>query len=432
MSKIESILAREILDSRGNPTVYATVVLEGGAAGSASVPSGASTGSREAVELRDGDAGRYGGRGVLRAVGHVRGEIGRAVRGLDASCQRTVDNAMAGLDGTPDLSRLGANAILAVSLANLRAAAADRGVPVYRHFAGLAGFDRPAEMPVPMFNILNGGAHASGSTDFQEFMVVPAGCASFQDAVRAGSEIYHALKGALESEHFSTNLGDEGGFAPAGLTTRRALGFIVRAVEEAGYRPGADAWIALDPAASEFYDQERGLYDLKREGLLLSTAEMVDEYASLARQFPIYSIEDGLAEDDWAGWAQLTARLGDTVQIVGDDLLVTNPATLQRAIREKAANAVLVKPNQAGTVSRTLETMLLAKSAGFGTVVSHRSGETEDTTIADLAAGALAGQIKAGAPARGERVAKYNRLLHIEAELGDAASFYGTRAVRRA
>ncbi len=429
MSRIESVLAREVLDSRGNPTVYAEVGLSCGASGRATVPSGASTGAREAVELRDEDPARYGGKGVLKAVGNVCGEIAAAVRGLDASDQWAVDAAMIELDGTPNKSRLGANAMLAVSLASLRASAASLRKPLYRRIGELAGIGAPDELPAPMFNILNGGAHASGSTDFQEFMVVPAGRRSFCEALRAGSEIYHALRKDLEEQSLSTTVGDEGGFAPAGLTNRGALDLITRAIEAAGYMPGRDAWIALDPAASEFYDSGSGVYRLKREGRLLTAAGMIEEYASLVHEYPIYSIEDGLAEDDWAGWIELTGRLGDKVQLVGDDLLVTQAEYLGRAIDEKAVNAILVKLNQVGTVSETLETISLAKRAGFGTVISHRSGETEDTTIADLAVGTRAGQIKAGAPARSDRAAKYNRLLHVESELGGRASFAGERVL---
>ena len=332
-------------------------------------------------------------------------------------------------DGTHNKARLGANALLAVSLAVLRASAACRNVEVHQRIRELSGVEGPAELPVPMFNVLNGGAHASGSTDFQEFMVVPAGFESFSDALRAGSEIYRALKTMLDEDGLPTNVGDEGGFAPPGLTNRMALEYISRATESAGYAPGGDVFIALDPAASEFYEPSSGRYDLKRQGSKLTTAEMIEEYATLSREFPIYSIEDGLAEDDWPGWTALTAELGNDVQLVGDDLLVTQPEYLERAIEQKAANAILIKPNQVGTVSETLETISIAQKSGFNTVISHRSGETEDTTIADLAVGTNAGQIKAGAPARGERVAKYNRLLHIESEHGGRAVFAGRRVL---
>ena len=429
MTSIQTIHATEILDSRGNPTVHATVVLEDGARGFASVPSGASTGSREAVELRDGDPLRYGGKGVLNAVANVRGELADAVRGLDANDQASVDRAMLNADGTPNKARLGANALLAVSLAVLRASAASRRVEVYQRIRELSGVVGSPDLPVPMFNVLNGGAHASGSTDFQEFMIVPVGFESFSDALRAGSETYRCLEETLEDDGLSTNVGDEGGFAPPGLTNRMALTHIMRAIESAGYAPGGDVFIALDPAASEFHESTTGLYDLKSEGNKLTTTEMIGEYADLCREFPIYSIEDGLAEDDWAGWAALTAELGSRVQLVGDDLLVTQAAFLRQAIEARSANAVLVKLNQVGTVTETLETISIAQKAGFGTVISHRSGETADTTIADLAVGTDAGQIKAGAPARGERVAKYNRLLHIEAEQAGRSKFAGKRVI---
>ena len=429
MTKIEAVLASEILDSRGNPTLHASVVLKDGSKGLAAVPSGASTGTREAVELRDGDARRYGGKGVLNAVANVRGELAHTVRGLDADDQSAVDRAMLDVDGTPNKARLGANALLAVSLAVLRASAACMQIEVHERIRELSGVEGPAELPVPMFNVLNGGAHASGSTDFQEFMVVPVSFESFSEALRAGSEIYRSLKSTLEKDGMPTNVGDEGGFAPPGLTNRMALEYITQAIESAGYAPGSDVFIALDPAASEFYESDTGLYDLKRQRSRLTTGEMINEYATLSREFPIYSIEDGLAEDDWPGWTALTAKLGNDVQLVGDDLLVTQPEYLERAIEQKAANAILIKPNQVGTVSETLETISIAQKSGFNTVISHRSGETEDTTIADLAVGTNAGQIKAGAPARGERVAKYNRLLHIESELGGRALFAGRRVL---
>ena len=429
MSNIKTVHATEILDSRGNPTVHATVVLEDGAHGSAAVPSGASTGSREAVELRDGDPQRYGGKGVLDAVANVRGELADAVRGLDADDQSAVDQAMLDADGTPNKSRLGANALLAVSLAVLRASAASGDVEVHRRVRELSRAEDPPELPVPMFNVLNGGAHASDSTDFQEFMIAPVGFEKFAVALRAGSETYRCLKETLEEAGLPTNVGDEGGFAPPGLTNRMALTYIVRAIESAGYAPGEDVFVALDPAASEFYEPNSGLYDLKREGRGLTSEEMIEEYSKLAREFPIYSIEDGLAEDDWQGWTALTAELGNRVQLVGDDILVTQAEFLGRAIEEKAANAILVKLNQVGTVTETLETISIAQKSGFGTVISHRSGETEDTTIADLAVGTNAGQIKAGAPARAERTAKYNRLLHIESDLGDRSTFAGKRVI---
>jgi len=430
LSAIEKVRAREILDSRGNPTVYCEVVLEDGTRGQACVPSGASTGAREAVELRDGDKGRYGGKGVLRAVENVNGEIQRRVWGMDADNQANVDSAMVELDGTPSKGRLGANAILAVSLAVLRASAAGRDIQVYERIAEIDGGRAPRELPVPMLNILNGGAHAAGSTDFQEFMVAPAGLESFSDALRAGAEIYHRLGADLHETGLATTVGDEGGYAPPGLTNSQALDYVTGAIEGAGYRPGEEVFIALDPAASEFYDAGAGRYDLKREGRRLTSEEMVEEYRALAEKYPIYSIEDGLAEDDWDGWAAFVSAAGDRLQLVGDDLLVTQAEYLRRSIDEHAANAILIKLNQVGTVSETLDTIALARKAGFGVVVSHRSGETEDTTIADLAVGTGAGQIKTGASARSERVAKYNRLLHIQDRLGADAAYAGKRVLR--
>ena len=427
MAKITSVTGHEILDSRGNPTVGATVVLDDGTTASSAVPSGASTGSREAVELRDGDPRRFGGKGVLKAVGHVNGELARAVVGREAVTQRDIDHAMIDLDGTPNKSRLGANAVLAVSLAVLRAAAISEGKELFQHIADLAGNDSPVELPVPMFNVLNGGAHATGSTDFQEFMLVPAGIGSFSEAVRCGAEMYQWLNKKLHDDGHATTVGDEGGFAPQGLKTRGALEYATAAIEGAGYRPGEDVFIALDPASSEFYAD--GVYNLSGEGRKLSSEEMVEEYDVLSRDFPIYSIEDGLAEDDWAGWESLTEKLGDRVQLVGDDLYVTQTRYVQQGIDREAGNAVLVKLNQVGTVSETLDTVRLAQDAGFGVVISHRSGETEDTTIADLAVGTGAGQIKTGAPARSERIAKYNRLLRIEELLGNRAQYAGRRVL---
>ena len=431
MSAIDEVRAREILDSRGNPTVYAEVVLESGARGEAGVPSGASTGTREAVELRDGDAGRYGGKGVLRAVENVNGEIRSVIRGMDGDAQRSIDDAMRDLDGTRNKGRLGANAILAVSLAALRASAAGRGMEVYERIAELDGVTDAAELPAPMLNIPNGGAHAAGSTDFQEFMVAPLGVPTFAEALRAGSEICHRLGADLHEKGLATTVGDEGGFAPPGLTNSEALDYVTQAIEGAGYRPGEDVFIALDPAASEFHDGDANRYDLKREGRLLTSEEMADEYRTLSAQYPIYSIEDGLAEDDWGGWAAFTAAAGGGLQLVGDDLLVTQAEYLKRSIDERAANAILIKLNQVGSVSETLDTIAMAREAGFGVVVSHRSGETEDTTIADLAVGTGAGQIKTGAPTRSERVAKYNRLLHIQDRLGGRASYAGRRVLRQ-
>ncbi len=427
MAKITSVIGHEILDSRGNPTVGTTVVLDDGTTASAAVPSGASTGSREAVELRDGDPDRFSGKGVLKAVGAVNSELGAAVVGLQANDQRAVDKVMIDLDGTPNKAHVGANAILAVSLAVLRAGAVSSGKEVYKHIADLVGNNSPTELPVPMFNVLNGGAHAMGSTDFQEFMLVPAGIDSFSEALRCGAEMYQWLNKKLHADGYATTVGDEGGFAPQGLTNRQALEYATAAIEGAGYRPGDDVFIALDPAASEFY--VGGIYDLSRESRKLSSEEMVDEYAILARDFPIYSVEDGLAEDDWSGWELQTAKTGDRIQLVGDDLYVTQTRYVQQGIDTKAGNAVLVKLNQVGTVSETLDTISLAQNSDFGVVISHRSGETEDTSIADLAVGTSAGQIKTGAPARSERIAKYNRLLRIEEFLGNNAQYAGKRVL---
>ena len=427
MAKISSVIGREILDSRGNPTVGATVTLDDGITASAAVPSGASTGSREAVELRDADANRYGGKGVLKAVGHAKGELADAIKGLVVTDQRAIDQVMIDLDGTPNKGRLGANAILAISLAVLKAAAASAGQELFEHIADLAGDYSPIELPVPMFNVLNGGAHAMGSTDFQEFMLVPAGFDSFSEAVRCGAEMYQWLNKKLHADGHATTVGDEGGFAPQGLTNRGALEYATAAIEGAGYKPGEDVFIALDPAASEFY--EEGNYDLSREGRMLSSEEMVEEYSVLSNDFPIYSVEDGLAEDDWSGWAVLTRNVGGRMQLVGDDLYVTQSRYVQQGIDQKAGNAVLVKLNQVGTVSETLDTVRLAQNATFGVVISHRSGETEDTSIADLAVGTGAGQIKTGAPARSERIAKYNRLLRIEELLGNRAQYAGRRVL---
>ena len=424
---ISRVQAREILDSRGNPTVEVDIHLSDGALGRAAVPSGASTGRYEAAELRDGDPQRFGGGGVLKAVENVVQVLGPAVTGLSPFDQKGVDRRMCDLDGTPEKKRLGANAILGVSLAVAHAAAASQGKPLYRYLEG-----REASLPVPMFNILNGGKHAQDSTDIQEFMVVPCGLSSFSEALRAGAEVYAALKRLLRSLGASTNVGDEGGFAPTLPTNRRALELVAEAIGEAGYRPGRDIFIALDPAASELYQD--GRYLLPREGVSYTSAEMVDFYARLVEEFPIISIEDGMAEDDWDGWVLLQRRLGDRVQLVGDDLLTTNPERIRRAIDLGAANALLVKPNQIGTLTETLEAMAIARGAGWGLVVSHRSGETEDTTVADLAVATGVGQIKAGASARSERVAKYNRLLRITEEMGEKAHYAGMepyQAVRR-
>ncbi|MBM3959883.1 MAG: phosphopyruvate hydratase [SAR202 cluster bacterium] len=428
MITITSVSAREILDSRGNPTVQAEVTLSDGTVGVAGVPSGASTGSKEAVELRDGDPRRFGGKGVLNAVANVNGPISKAAIGRAAYDQAGLDAALVALDGSPNKSKLGANALLGVSMSVLRASALSMKLPLYRRIAELAGA-KADELPVPMFNVLNGGAHAEGSTDFQEFMLYPTGLKSFPDALRAGSEVYQRLKRILHDEHLATTVGDEGGFAPAGINTRRALELLAKAVEGAGYQLGSEIAIALDPAATEFF--KGGKYRLQRENRVLSTGEMVDEYATLCGMFPILSVEDGLAEDDWKGWTSITGRLGDRVQLVGDDLFVTQERFVREGLERKAGNAVLVKLNQVGTVSETIATVKLAQSYGWGTVISHRSGETEDTTIADLAVGLRAGQIKTGAPARSERTSKYNRLLRISEELGSGASYAGGRVLRR-
>ena len=416
---IASVRALEVLDSRGNPTVEVAVRLAGGASGLAIVPSGASTGVHEAHELRDGDARRYGGRGVLDAVANVNGEIADAVLGQHATDQQGLDRLLAALDGTANKSRLGANALLGVSLAAAHAAAAAHGEPLYVYLGG-AGANL---LPLPQFNVLNGGKHAAGSTDFQEFMLAPVGLPTFREALRAGAEVYQALKRLLAQRGLSTNVGDEGGFAPALSSNVAAVELLVEAIEAAGYRPGADVAIALDPATSELYAD--GRYALASEGRSLSSEEMVDLWAAWCERYPIVSIEDGLAEDDWDGWALLTRRLGERLQLVGDDLLVTNSERLERAIEMKAANAILIKVNQIGTLTEAIEATRRALSVGWGAVISHRSGETEDTTIADLAVALGGGQIKAGAPARGERIAKYNRLLRIEAELGARARYAG-------
>ncbi len=419
---IESITAREVLDSRGNPTVEVTVTLLGGAQGTAIVPSGASTGAHEAVELRDGDKGRYGGKGVLTAVGNVNDAIQDVLTGLDALDQVAIDEQMIELDGTPNKGRLGANAILGVSLAVARAAASGVGLPLYRYIGGAGA----RTLPVPMMNILNGGKHAEDSTDFQEFMILPIGAPSFREALRWCAETYHALKKVLHDRKLNTNVGDEGGFAPSLGANREAPELIVQAIEAAGYKPGQDIFLGLDPAASEFYDN--GKYVLAREGRTLSAGEMVDLYEQWIGSYPIVSIEDGLAEDDWQGWAELTRRLGGRVQLVGDDIFVTNTERLNRGIREGVANSILIKLNQIGTLTETLAAISMAERARYTSVVSHRSGETEDTTIADLVVATNAGQIKTGAPTRSERVAKYNRLMAIEDELGESARYAGYSA----
>jgi enolase len=420
MSHITQVKASEILDSRGNPTLEVTLSLASGSTGWAAVPSGASTGKHEAVELRDGDNARFNGLGVLKAVSNVNDIIARAVIGTRADDQAALDRKLIELDGTENKSRLGANAILGVSLAAAKAAAAEAKVPLY-HYLGNAG---SYQLPVPMLNILNGGKHAAGSTDFQEFMVLPAGAESFREAMRMGAEVYQSLKKVLKDRKLNTNVGDEGGYAPPSLSNREAAEAILTAIERAGYQPGKDCYLALDPAASEFYQD--GSYVLAREDARLSSQEMTDYYARLAADYPLISIEDGLAEDDWDGWQLLTQKLGDKVQLVGDDLYVTNVGRLSQGISRKASNSILIKPNQIGTLTETLAAIRMAQRAGWTAVVSHRSGETEDTTIADLAVGFGTGQIKTGAPCRSERTAKYNRLLRIEQELGTGAIFAGT------
>jgi enolase len=424
MNTIESVRAREILDSRSNPTVEVDVVLSDGTVGRAAIPSGASTGAHEAVELRDGDRGRYGGKGVRKAVAFVEGEIAKRVRGMSALDQVALDQALIDLDGTPNKGRLGANAILGVSLATAHAAANFLGLPLYRHLGGLSA----RTLPVPLMNILNGGKHAEDSTDFQEFMIAPIGAESFREALRMGSEVYQSLKKVLKGRGASTGVGDEGGFAPSGLTNPQALEAVLAAIEGAGYRPGRDCCVALDLAATELFKD--GKYVLPKEGATLTSAQMVDYLERWVSRYPIISIEDGLAEDDWEGWRLITQRLGSRIQIVGDDLYVTNVERLSRGIKEGSSNAILIKLNQIGTLSETLECMALAGREGQACVVSHRSGETEDTTIADLAVATNCGQIKTGAPARSERVAKYNRLLRIEEELGEAAFYAGHEAFR--
>ena len=420
MSTISSVSAREILDSRGHPALEVDVLLSDGSHGRAAVPSGASTGRHEAKELRDGDEGRYKGQGLLRAVENVQSEIAPAISGLSALDQDEVDDLLIELDGTPDKSRLGGNAIVGVSMAVAHAAAGSSGIPLYRYFS--AGGD--VTLPVPMFNVLNGGKHADNSTDIQEFMVVPAGFETFRRAVQAGAEVYQALKRMIGARGLSTTLGDEGGFAPEGISNRDALDLVLAAIEAAGYDPERDCLMALDVAASELVSGE-GLYRLARDDAELSAGELIQLYDDWLDAYPICSIEDGLSEDDWDGWTEMATRLGDRVQLVGDDLYTTDPDRIAKGIQLEASNAILVKLNQVGTVSETLEAMRTAREAGWGTVISHRSGETEDTTVADLAVGAAAGQIKAGAPSRGERTAKYNRLLRIEEELGKDAVFAG-------
>jgi len=424
MSFITDIWAREILDSRGNPTVEVEVTLDDGAQGRAAVPSGASTGAFEAVELRDGDSARYGGKGVLTAVANVNDVIGPELMGIDASDQRLVDMMMLGLDGTANKGKLGANAILGVSLACAKAAAESTELTLYSYIGGANAH----QLPVPMMNIMNGGAHADNNVDLQEFMVMPVGATSFAEALRMCAEIYHTLKGVLKKRGLSTGVGDEGGFAPNLESNEEALKVIMEAIEAAGYSAGDQVMIALDPAATEFYDVEKKRYVLKGEGRELTSVEMVDFWADLADRYPIVSLEDGMAEEDWDGWKLLTDRLGERVQLVGDDLFVTNPERLGRGIEMGVANSILIKLNQIGSLTETLNCIELAKRAGYTCVISHRSGETEDTTIADVAVAVNAGQIKTGAPARSDRVAKYNQLLRIEEELGDSSDFPGMRA----
>ena len=422
MSSIVDVVAREILDSRGNPTVEADVLLESGVMGRAAVPSGASTGSREAIELRDGDASRYGGKGVLKAVEHVNTEISEAIAGLDATEQSFIDSTLIDLDGTDTKSRLGANAMLAVSMAVAKAAAEESGLPLYRYFGGSGAM----QMPVPMMNVINGGAHANNSLDMQEFMIVPVGAQSFREALRCGAEVFHALKKLIDGKGMSTAVGDEGGFAPNLPTHAAAIEFILQAIEKAGYTPGQDVVLALDCASSEFFRD--GSYVLESEGLTLDSAGFTDYLANLADKYPIISIEDGMAEADWEGWKRLTDRLGKSVQLVGDDIFVTNTRILKEGIRQGIANSILIKVNQIGTLTETFAAIELAKRSGYTSVISHRSGETEDTTIADIAVGTNVMQIKTGSLSRSDRIAKYNQLLRIEEDLGDPVSYPGRDA----
>jgi enolase len=422
MSEIEGVVGRQVLDSRGNPTVEAEVHLESGAVGRAIAPSGASTGTREAVELRDGGK-EWGGKGVSTAVGHVNGEISDALEGFDGLDQRAVDFLMIDLDGTPNKARLGANAILAVSLANAKAAALESGLPFYQYVGGVNAH----VLPVPMFNVVNGGVHAQNSIDFQEYMVMPIGAATFSEALQWGAETYHALKGLLAKRSLATAVGDEGGFAPDLENNEAAVKILVEAIESTGRTPGRDVAIALDPAASEFFRD--GAYHLDGEGRVLTSLELVDYWEDLVGRYPIVSLEDGMAEQDWDGWVALTQRLGERIQLVGDDNFVTNVELLQKGIEGHVANSILIKLNQIGTLTETLDTMALAHSNGYTTVISHRSGETEDVTIADLAVATNAGLMKSGAPARSERVAKYNQLLRLEEQLGDQARFLGATSL---
>ena len=424
MSEILDVYGREVLDSRGNPTVEVEVVLDDGSFGRAMVPSGASTGAFEAVELRDGDKGRYLGKGVTKAVDHVNKELADAIVGMDAFDQRAVDAALLAADGTPNKGKLGANAILGCSLAVARAAAQSAGLELYQYLGGVNGHT----LPTPMMNILNGGVHADNNVDFQEFMIMPVGAPSFTEGLRWCAEVYHTLKSVLKDSGHATGVGDEGGFAPDLATNEEPLQYIVKAIEAAGYKPGKDFKIAMDPATTELYDAEKGVYELKGEGRTLTTDEMIDYWAALVEKYPIISIEDGLAEEDWDGWVKLTQRIGDKVQLVGDDLFVTNTERLKKGIELGAANAILVKVNQIGSLTESLEAIETAKRAGYACIVSHRSGETEDTTIADLAVATNAGQIKTGAPCRSDRIAKYNQLIRIEDELYNSAEYAGMSA----
>ena len=424
MSDIIDVYGRQVLDSRGNPTVEVEVLLDDGSAGRAIVPSGASTGAFEAVELRDGDKTKYLGKGVLQAVDHVNNECYENLLGMDATDQRAIDQALIEADGTPNKGRFGANAILGCSLAAARAAAESTGLPIYSYLGG----PNAHTLPTPMMNIMNGGVHADNTVDFQEFMIMPVGAPTFAEALRWCCEVYHTLKGVLKSSGYSTGVGDEGGFAPNLKTNEEPLQLIMEAIEAAGYKPGTDFMLAMDPATTELYDAEKGTYNLEGEGRVLTSDEMVEYWAALVEKYPIISIEDGLAEDDWDGWVKLTQRIGDKVQLVGDDLFVTNAARLKKGIELGAANAILIKVNQIGSLTETFEAMQMAQRAGYTCVVSHRSGESEDTTIADLAVATNAGQIKTGAPCRSDRIAKYNQLLRIEDMLGDAAEYAGMNA----
>ena len=428
MSKIKSIHARQILDSRGNPTIEVDVRLENGSLGRAAVPSGASTGIHEALELRDGDKRHYMGKGVTQAVGNVNGPMAAKLKGVNPDDQKALDDLLIKLDGTPNKAKLGANAILGVSLAAAKAAAASHGLPLYRQLGG----EDAKLLPVPLMNILNGGVHTGWqSTDFQEFMVMPLGAPNFAEGLRWGVEIYHNLRSVLKGKGYTTLVGDEGGYAPALKSNAEAIELILQAIEKAGYKAGEQVSIALDPAASELFDEEKKDYNLRKEGRRLSSADLVAFWESWIKQYPIVSLEDGLAQEDWDGWISLTKQIGGKLQLVGDDLLVTNPAFVRRAIEEKACNALLVKVNQIGSLTETIEAVRLCQHAGWGTVVSHRSGETEDSTIADLAVGLNMGQIKTGAPARSDRTAKFNQLLRIEEELGSKAKYAGWSALKR-